>query len=665
MRLPDNLSRRVAISLCFFILLLPKEDKESQKSPITNSSFTNMTVKKLFYFLGLLIGLGVFQALYPVGLQAQARVEGATKFGYADASASTVGIGLESTSYISSAIKLPMMSGNRIVGLSIFIAGDRKPNHGRVFVATEGDRKIALVETAELKPGWNEITLAHPLEMLPNQRYLVGYQIQARKGSKPIAFENLPGSSLQGVNYVDVGAVYTEVGDATEFLEVAGEELGNAMIWAHIEDRTNQLKQVACIISGGFESESLVAKTQAPLRLKVRNLGRETITALDLSLRYGIGDLKNLTAFSLNIAPGTTQNLNLAPLAPERGIGWAHVAITRVNAQPQLLGSDVRHFPYKVAMAHGAWPRKTVLLERFTTERCVNCPRWEEPFEEMVRQIQSEGIEVSVVAHHVGSGTDVFTIKESSDLMPYAYNQVYAPALMVNRVADVEDDLALAGKYNNRHEKYLKAKNIDEVATITEVKSIKQGGKTSLLVKGTTGYVDAEDLFLTAIVTENHLPAVNQTGVLAGQRFVHHHVARRFLTPAFGQAVVLRPDGSFEVEIEDMTLADTWQREHLNIVLFVHQKPYATDFYQRQVYTSKTISWDRATALESPLAEVLPRPRIVGGYIILDRPVDSLEVYTLEGKIVTQRLDHRLRSGSYILRLGSNGQYQAHRIIVE
>lgn len=623
-------------------------------------------MKRIFYTFVILLAVGLL-GYNSIGVATAQSGTQSHKFGYAHASAQSIGIGPKSTAYFALAIKLPQLPGNIIKGITFHTQPGQFAENASVFIASNKEKKIVVFQSINYKSGINEIRLNDPFVMEDGEEYFVGYQVQARSDARPLAMDATAETAMPMTNYIEVGGNYARVDDPIELGEYYNPKIGNAMIFVDIEDTSKKLANVGQLVGGGFSETELTPNQPAALKLKVRNLGYKAINTLDISTQHGQKDAISQTISSLDIAPGSTQEVEVRIQAPARGIGTIRTAITSANAQTNPLKEWSRLYPYRVATPNGARERASILIERFTTERCGNCPASEKPFESLVEQMRRDGIKVSVIAHHAGYGRDKFTLKESSALLPYSFGgalREYAPALMLNRVADDLNMLSLAGSYTERENKYRKAKAIEEVAKFTEIKSSVEGDRISLTIKGNTGYLDQQDFYITAVVTEDKIPAISQSGVPFGHSFVHHHVARKFLTPALGQHIALGADGSFSLELKDLTYSEDWKKENLSIIVFAHQNLSAERAENKTVYTSATIGWNSSLSTESISGIDQIRPRVVDGYLVCDAPIDDIHVYTLSGRLVALSGSTRLLPGLYIVRLSHQGKQSTHRVIV-
>lgn len=614
-------------------------------------------LRVVFLYLGLFFPLAG-------GLSAQSGAE-VLQFGYADRSAGNVSIVAEKTAFYSVGMVLPKMKGNVIKGLSLYLAGaeGEQGDEHSVFIASAADNKVKYIQPVSLHAGWNDVMLSRPF-LMEGDAYYVGYQLQVRAGKKPIAFEQPSGGKLSGVDFLEEGGVYQSEGDPVELAPIEVDGLGNVLIFAHIEDRINRLTNIGSVVSGGFTVEELTSGGEHTLTLKVRNLGSRPINSLDVTTQFGAQAERVIALSNLNIPAQKSQDVTLKVTAPSRGIGVFYAAVTKVNGTPNLFAEIKHEMPYKVKTANASWPRKTMLIERFTTERCVNCPGSEPYFKSLVQQMEGDGMEVSVIAHHAGYYTDAFTVPGSISLVRYSYaSGEFAPALMVNRLPDSKRSGFLAGTYDNRADKYAKAKAVNEVLSFTQVKATEQAGSLTLHIEGEVGLIDQENLFLTAVITEDHVRAVNQAG--ADGVFYHDHLARKFLTSEYGTPIQLKPDATFSLEIKNVAIDPLWKKENLRVVVLAHKNIRAADHTQREVYSSKSVRWAALTALDEVATQVQPRVSVRNGYLMVDADIDQIAVFDMAGRLISKSYANRLESGVYVVRLGVGSRSTTHKVLVD
>lgn len=622
-------------------------------------------MKRLFT---LFTSLALTLSLYTSNLgQLLAQSTSATniEFGYADRSVAPIGIGIPKTGRVALAIKLPKMGGNTITSLSLFIAGDDEVITPSIFIADADDRQIKYFEKTTLHKGWNTVELKAPFVLQDDINYYVGYQIQAKSKTKPLGFESSVTGRIIGTSFIELGGYYSAVGAKTNLVEVVDPAAGNALIYAHITDRSGVLKRVAHPVEGSrFTAEELKPNQPNELLLKVRNLGTEVINSLSVQTQYSGQEKKQQILTGLNISPGKTAEIKMSSLAPRRGLGTYHSTLTSVNGHKQTLEYITQSIPYRVHTPGGSWGRTSYLIEKFTSEQCTNCPSSDRLLENLVKEMQEEGAEVSVIAHHAGHDPDPFSLSGSERIALYAYgHSSFAPALMINRLADDRYKQNLAGSFNDRISKYKKAQAIEQVAHITSLSARGHNGAMTLEIKGETGYIDPENLLLTAVLTEDDVKAVRQAG--ANADYYHKHLVRDFLTPEYGTPIELQPDGSFSIELKNIGYDNSWNEANLKVVAVLHKNIQTPNLTEREVYAAKTASWSTLTNLESPLEASRLYITSRNGWLQLSDAVDELHIYDITGRLIANSTAVRLHPGVYLVRVSQAGIYTIHKVIVE
>lgn len=226
-------------------------------------------------------------------------------------------------------------------------------------------------------------------------------------------------------------------------------------------------------------------------------------------------------------------------------------------------------------------PQKKVLVEHFTTQSCQYCPgahtKW--------NSVLSTRENVIRVAHHVGFGTDIFTIAKSSTLLWFYSPEggTWAPAAMVDRtnmaslgatgsggaskgpVFGIGTEASLAKFVDNQlaldpEVKFNFYRNYNEMTReLSLAVSVEKLSNASL----------GDNPRLNVYLVENGLIA-NQSG--GSSTYEHQHVVKEILTPDWGEEVIFNSESEFSVSY-DMTLpaadARGWNSENMYIVAFL------------------------------------------------------------------------------------------------
>lgn len=618
----------------------------------------------------------ISQSRSSLGLSPVTQTQGDEFFGYAYRTPSqTNAIGIGEEGHIAAAIKLPRVTGNVIK--KIRFECDQKDDTGRIFIFSSSSLKCEVVQEVKIVAGTNEFAFASPYTIKEGEDCYVGYQINAKAQPHPIRIDSESEAVLPNVNYIvatnpkgyfTLGQSLTLEGN---FLDLTSYKFGNLSIFALVEGDNPMLQSVVLPLKAEEPQEEQAPGAEVDLALSLRNLGTKPLSSIVLGVKYGQQPEKSIEITGLNVKVSEDTQLKLKVKVAQRGIGRHRVRVIKSNEQPDWIGGTA-YAKFRVTTPEGEAPRREILIERFTGEGCPQCPRLDDPLKTLISGLKEAGIHVNFITHHAGHRPDFLTLAESSDLVPYAFNATgsFAPALMVDRLASLDlsrdngaELAALDQMFDQNNPTYQRAIAIPQPMQFTSFAKQEQGDKVSFVVKGKTGYVDEADIYLSAVITENDLPARNQAG--AGKDYKHHDVARRYLTPSMGLPITLAPDGSFEVTTEAVRISPAWKTEKLKIIIFAHKDIRDPDRFYRGVYASKSYDWrGKDTAVADVPAEE-PRIYVVDGYLGFEGTVDALEVYDMAGRLVTRSADRRLVPGVYVVKAIHVHGVATSKIVVE
>lgn len=226
-------------------------------------------------------------------------------------------------------------------------------------------------------------------------------------------------------------------------------------------------------------------------------------------------------------------------------------------------------------------PQKKVLLEYFTTQGCGYCPgaqvKW--------KNVLSTRDNVIWVAHHVGFGTDIFTIDKSKEYLWFYSPEgaTWAPAAMLDRTnlssigAPGYSGSSKGPIFSIGTETEL-AKLVDnQLALDPEVQfdfyrnydEYNRDLSLAVTVKKLNGANLGSNLRLNVFLVEDGLIA-NQSG--GSTTYVHDHIIKEMLTPAWGEEVVFDSENEI-IKDFDFSLPEAdakgWHSENMYIVAFL------------------------------------------------------------------------------------------------
>lgn len=378
-------------------------------------------------------------------------------------------------------------------------------------------------------------------------------------------------------------------------------------------------------------------------------------------------------------------------------MGWyqpAQVLIALDNAMRRLICL----FAVLVATLFGAYAQrgfmqKSLLLERFTTEKCGNCPKFDKPLAQIVEDLRKEGYAVMLIAHHAGYGTDWLTLPGSEVITEGLFGKAsFAPALSVNRwspklctageggiscpqCSKEQQSAILAfdvSKYSVE-ELCHHARLIAAVPTFARVKSIKRGVAVgedtynyTVRIETIDG-VNPDDLYVTAVLVQEKVRARNQAGLPFGtQNYMHEEVIRGYATPALG--VKVTPTGNeFEVELKNVSFKDEKIKnvnlQERRLVVMLHKHLQAEQLTERSVISWGSIRYGEELAAEKPISTdtVVPHPYVEDGRLRFVEEVDSYQLFDMNGRRI---VGEALLPGSYVVRVVYQGCSGIYKVVV-
>lgn len=374
------------------------------------------------------------------------------------------------------------------------------------------------ISKADIQKGWNEIALNTPLALDGNNTtgLYIGYsyhQTSVNQGMS-VFLEPTP------------HALYLKLGDE-EWVDRSEEGLlcVEGMVFGDNLPALNL--RLASIDAPEYY---VLDKGKMKISGIVKNLGVQTVTGFDVEARIdGIDevytahldtalDYQGINLFEFEISPAITQV----------GMGRVTVTINKLNEGDDLNMVDNVASDVFETVEHDY--SRVVLLEEFTTEQCVNCPRVAGYVHDL---LDNEAYKDAVVAvcHHAGYHTDFLTVPCDNSYLWY-YNEggsTYAPALMVDR-ATREGTTPV---FNPLSLEQLKSA-VDERLVKPALVSVKVGAevdeennKVKVTVNGNRAKenITVNPARITVFLVENSISPRSQSG--ATPDFMHQHVTRK------------------------------------------------------------------------------------------------------------------------------------------
>lgn len=593
------------------------------------------------------------------------RAEGIDGFGYANRLQPTskfqrIGVANENIS-LAALIQLPEVGGCTFREITFHTTSSN--SNGQVVIME--DETVIAVASATIKDGWNTVELPSSVAQ-EGKTYKVGYQVLTEKGSTyPLSLDgDTPlGNSLW---FCSSNKPFVK-GDKPVLVDKSlGKAYGSFLIFVKLDDPQGRLKDMALVTEAAFPEGAFEPESTQSLTYKLRNLGSNEIASGEFSYKLASGDAVAVP-FTQTIGVGETFEGTFDVTFPNQGgMGVFSVEVAKINGKKNVFADKKKEIEYIVTGVGGDIPRKSVLIEQFTSEFCINCPSIEPPLETMHANMKNRGIQINHIAHHAGYHPDWLTNDESLKLVPNMYMtpQTFAPALAYDRRMLKEGAIAVSESFSIQEtvDKVLESPQLVTFEAIEQTMDA-DANKLHIVIKGTLlRNAVKEDAFLTAIITEDGIKARNQSG--AGPDFIHNHVVRRFITPAFGTKLTAAEDGTFELVLDADNMGfSKWVWDKCRVIVFVHHN-FENSVERRSVLGSASALLGKPLATAEILPEDKPFVRAEAGRIIIEGAVNRFEVFDLSGRFVTNSSLTTLTEGAYIVRVHNNFGVYVSKLLI-
>lgn len=213
--------------------------------------------------------------------------------------------------------------------------------------------------------------------------------------------------------------------------------------------------------------------------------------------------------------------------------------------------------------------QRTVLLEDFTGQKCVNCPRGTKVIEQL-QEAYGEGIiAVGIHSGPLGFKGNATTLGLATDLGDEYYNHwqlEYQPVGLINRhgavnytdwMTKVREEMTKTSTIDISLDALLSGNQI--TITVSEWSIAAYDGKLQIWV--------LEDS-ITATQTR-HDPIDDDNVTINDKNYVHNHVLRAAVNGTWGEAVTFDANES-KTQTYQQAVDAAWNAAHLSIVAFVY-----------------------------------------------------------------------------------------------
>jgi len=567
---------------------------------------------------------------------------------------STGQVGTNSGAALKTGIAIPAETASKFAGNKVvkvrFCLGTGLPRNSTVFISNNKTDATPVYTQAftAVREAWNEVELETPYEITDNA-FFVGYSMTMSASNRIIGMD----SEVNNPN-----GDWIATGDEWIHCSEAGIQ-GNISLQLVLEG--DNFPQNDLVLKDVSTDKGFIKPGEEfAISFALKNEG--LLTTENFEVSYQVGENAPVEGIKIEdaaIVNNGMMSFTLDNIAVGTQTGTLPVKLSVSNPNGVMDEyPENNEMEINVVCSNNIFPRK-IMLENFTTMRCVNCPA----AHTLIKNVLSTREDVVWIAHHSGYYTDQFTITESEQYM-WFYNaggSVYAPAMMLDRT-NLNDKGTTSGDntpiFNpNAHTVATLGNIIDWQLTYPAFVTIDLGKSydketRTLTLDITAGQIEDFDLGsnprLNVFLTEDNLWAT-QTG--ASGQYRHDHVMRKVLSSTWGDAITFE-DGSF-TKSYSFDIPATWDEEYVTVIAFVANYDSA-DQNNCVVYNTEF------TALTSEESGVIANNPVndiniysVGNTVYIGNEYQTATIYDFTGKIVKRLYNNQksfdLVNGIYLI----------------
>ena len=417
----------------------------------------------------------------------------------------------------------------------------------------------------------------------------------------------------------------------------------------------------------------------------LNNVAAATVPSFDIEVKIGDNEPVSKTFNNVDLSNGDNYSFAIDGLVIDE-VGEYDVAVSVVLPEATADENDANNTMVKQIKCTDEFYQRNVLLERFTTADCTNCPTADYLID---AAIEDYGLENRVikVSHHAGYSVlnDNFQIPESVQYTMFYNGSQYAPALMLDRTNLGEYGAPQAGGAESpgpvffpgddakfRELLQLRANELAYVQLEIEKMFDNNSRELKLRINGTASrddIVDNADLKLTVFLLENNLKAY-QAGASDPQNYIHNEVIRDVVSDVWGDPVEFdnykfSKEYTYNVSME-------WISSNMTVVAFLYNKDgEGTDFDVNNcgVLNAASYKLGDPNNLSVEVVDEHAMSFIVNGNTVKsDKVCDSIDVYGLDGTLTAQYVhvdSFMLESGFHIVKFTVDGKEQVEKILIK
>ena len=469
--------------------------------------------------------------------------------------------------------------------------------------------------------GWHEVTFSTPIDITGEDLY-IGYSGNALYGAA-LAFD---GQSNPNGCYFNDGSGWSD-------LNSEGYPSLCIQVFAQVEG--DQPINDLAVEKVAFDKAYTKQGETAQATVSIGNYGLDAVAAPKLYYSIAGGQAIEVPTEG-DIEPNNALSFNFDIPTANLQEGKVPVRVW-IDTEDNYKDNDTLNSQLLVYAT--GYPHK-VLVEHFTTLKCVNCPIGHQALAAML----SDRNEYVWVAHHIGYGTDELTASESYALEPFGAN--FAPGGMFDRralPASSSSTVPVMGiNYGSIPASINALQPSFDICAETpafvsvdiknnynpdtrELTTTVSGERNTIF----SSFYDTANLTVELVEDKVNTKA-KQTG--SGET-VHNNVFRSALTRFEGDEIYW--NGNTYSETYTTTLPDTWNSDNVRVVAFVNLPFSSNDVSHADVLNANQLNVNFTTGINQTTTN---------GAQVLGRTY-----YNMQG----QRISQPATSGAYIERIAT------------
>lgn len=484
---------------------------------------------------------------------------------------------------------------------------------------------LAIQRLGTSKDGWNEVTLAQPYEITGEDIY-VGYNCSLPAGTAII----FNGQSNPNGAHVSVGGTWQDL---------YGEAQGSLCIQAVVESDAKLPAYDLGIEALDMDDKYAKNGDTRSFSMSVANYGTSAVDMPRLHYQVADGAVGDIEVPDQSpLASGEVRSLSFDALVDGLPEGEASMRVW-LDGSDEYAAND--SYTKSIYVYSTSYPHK-MLMEQFTTLACQYCPLGDK----VLSALAANRSDVVWVAHHVGFGTDQFTVEPSEDIMDYGIRN--APRAMFDRSitgASENNQPSFGTGYDLKVGVAVLAPELDAVRKRPAFVSVgiesqydSESRKLSLKVSGQRnrlfGQIYPNSNLTVYLVEDSLVSRIAQTGGTPADT-IHNHVLRECLTESLGDPIEWSGD-SYSQDFEYI-LPTEYNVDNLKVVAFVH-RPLSDGLTNCEVLNTEAL-------------KVATQTTGIGGVEADVNEAGARQYYNMQG----QRLTEAPAGGVYIERVRTAG----------